>query len=103
MKDTRPGGQWAGFIYLSTELASLNIYIDRFFFFPLTICIFPPFSHKDKASRVLDVISKYVLSLLCADSGWCPEGYKDVENRTHALKKLRGKWRIMVMTSQVVP
>ena len=93
-----------GWLHLSLHRAGITEYIHRqIFFFPLTICIFPPFSHKDKASRVLDVISKYVLSLLCADSGWCPEGYKDVENRTHALKKLRGKWRIMVMTSQVVP
>lgn len=35
-------------------------------------------------------------------TGWCPEGYKDVENRACALKKLRGKWRIKVITSQVV-
>ena len=69
-KDTRSGGELAGFICLSRELASLNIYIyierERFFFwFPLTICIFPPISHKDKASGVLHVISKYVLSLYC--------------------------------------
>ena len=68
-KDTRSGGELAGFICLSRELASLNIYIEReiffFFWFPLTICISPPISHKDKASGVLHVISKYVLSLYC--------------------------------------
>ena len=41
MKDTRPGGQRAGFIYLSRELASLNTYIDRFFF-PMDYMYFPP-------------------------------------------------------------
>lgn len=67
-KDTRSGGELAGFICLSRELASLNIYIEGeifFFWFPLTICIFPPISHKDKASGVLHVIRKYALSLYC--------------------------------------
>ena len=66
-KDTRSGGELAGFICLSRELASLNIYIERdfIFLFPLIICIFPPISHKDKASGVLHVIRKYALSLYC--------------------------------------
>ena len=40
-KDTRSGGELAGFICLSRELASLNIYRERdfIFLFPLTIRI----------------------------------------------------------------
>lgn len=90
----------------------IYIYIERFYFlFPLIICIFPPISHKDKASGVLHVISKYVLSLYCVLTGWCPEGYKDVENRACALKKQgkvgnkghnkwSSKWEVNVETQQ---
>lgn len=60
----------AGWLHLSLQRAGITEYIYRerdffFFWFPLTICISPPISHKDKASGVLHVISKYVLSLYC--------------------------------------